>query len=252
MLEFALRQVAQAARRRPPAGAGTARLHARTPTCCASSRPSTARGPARRTRPPCCSATCSPTRVAAADGDLVLKMDDDDWYGPDFVADLLLARAYSGAELVGTPAEIHYLVPKRRHRPSRPPGRALRPVRRRRHDAGRPRPAARGRRLPVRAQLRRRPADRRRPRAGAATYRTHGLGYLLRRNASGHTWQVDRTTSSTPPASPRSAPVSPPAACSSTTSPSAPPLVERDCASQPNRSRAGSVSVRDWRAHGPG
>jgi hypothetical protein len=28
-------------------------------------------------------------------------------------------------------------------------------------------------------------------RAGAATYRTHGLGYLLRRNASGHTWQVD-------------------------------------------------------------
>ena len=27
--------------------------------------------------------------------------------------------------------------------------------------------------------------------AGAAIYRTHGLGYLLRRNASGHTWQVD-------------------------------------------------------------
>ncbi len=27
--------------------------------------------------------------------------------------------------------------------------------------------------------------------AGAAIYRTHGLGYLLRRNASGHTWEVD-------------------------------------------------------------
>ena len=41
--------------------------------------------------------------VEAADGDLVLKMDDDDWYAPDFVADLLRARAYSGAELVGPP-----------------------------------------------------------------------------------------------------------------------------------------------------
>ena len=41
--------------------------------------------------------------VAAAGGDVVLKMDDDDWYAPDFVADLLRARAYSGADLVGMP-----------------------------------------------------------------------------------------------------------------------------------------------------
>ena len=27
--------------------------------------------------------------------------------------------------------------------------------------------------------------------AGGAVYRTHGLGYVLRRNPSGHTWQVD-------------------------------------------------------------
>ena len=27
--------------------------------------------------------------------------------------------------------------------------------------------------------------------AGGAIYRTHGLGYLLRRTPSGHTWQVD-------------------------------------------------------------
>jgi hypothetical protein len=27
--------------------------------------------------------------------------------------------------------------------------------------------------------------------AGGATYRTHGLGYLLRRTDSGHTWQAD-------------------------------------------------------------
>ena len=45
----------------------------------------------------------------AAGGDVVLKMDDDDWYSPDFVADLLLARAYSGAELVGTPDDFYYL-----------------------------------------------------------------------------------------------------------------------------------------------
>ena len=28
-------------------------------------------------------------------------------------------------------------------------------------------------------------------RAGGSVYRTHGLGYVLRRNPSGHTWQVD-------------------------------------------------------------
>ena len=48
--------------------------------------------------------------VAAASGDVVLKMDDDDWYAPDFVADLLRARAYSGADLVGTADEFYYLA----------------------------------------------------------------------------------------------------------------------------------------------
>src|SRR3546814_4160503 len=50
--------------------------------------------------------------AGAADGDVLLKMDDDDWYAPDVVADLLRARAYSGAELVGMPAEFHYLAPR--------------------------------------------------------------------------------------------------------------------------------------------
>ena len=48
----------------------------------------------------------------AAGGDVVLKMDDDDWYAPDFVADLLLARAYSGAELVGMPDDYYYVEPR--------------------------------------------------------------------------------------------------------------------------------------------
>jgi hypothetical protein len=127
----------------------------------------------------------------AADGDLVLKMDDDDWYGRDFVADLLLARSYSGAEMVGTPAELHYLVEKD-------------VTVRRGHRAELYAPfVAGGTMLIERGLLRavggfrsvRRYVDAQLvaavQRAGAATYRTHGLGYLLRRNATGHTWQVD-------------------------------------------------------------
>jgi hypothetical protein len=129
--------------------------------------------------------------VEAADGDLVLKMDDDDWYGRDFVADLLLARSYSGAEMVGTPAEFHYLVEKD-------------VTVRRGHQVELYAPfVAGGTMLVERGLLRevggfrsvRRFVDAQLiaavQRAGAATYRTHGLGYLLRRNASGHTWQVD-------------------------------------------------------------
>ena len=129
--------------------------------------------------------------VTAADGDLVLKMDDDDWYGPEFVADLLLARAYSGAEMVGTPAEMHYLVERD-------------VTVRRGHRAELYAPfVAGGTMLVERGLLRevgsfrsvRRYVDAQLiaaiQRAGAATYRTHGLGYLLRRNATGHTWQVD-------------------------------------------------------------
>jgi hypothetical protein len=129
--------------------------------------------------------------VAASDGDLVLKMDDDDWYGADFVADLLLARAYSGAELVGTPSELHYLVPKdvtvrRGHRAELyahfVAGGTMLIDRGLLRAVGSFRPVRRF----VDAQLLHAAA-----RAGAAIYRTHGLGYLLRRNAAGHTWQVD-------------------------------------------------------------
>ena len=47
--------------------------------------------------------------AARAEGEVLLKMDDDDWYGPDFVADLLLARGYSGADVVGCSAEFTFL-----------------------------------------------------------------------------------------------------------------------------------------------
>jgi hypothetical protein len=129
--------------------------------------------------------------VAAADGDLVLKMDDDDWYGPDFVTDLLLARSYSGAELVGTPSEMHYLVPKdvtvrRGHQAELyahfVAGGTMLVDRGLLRSVG----SFRSVRKYVDAQLLHAVGQ-----AGAAVYRTHGLGYLLRRNASGHTWDVD-------------------------------------------------------------
>lgn len=129
--------------------------------------------------------------AGAATGDVVLKMDDDDWYAPDVVADLLRARAYSGAELVGMPAEFHYLAEpdltvKRGH-PSEfyarfVAGGTMMIDRDLLREVGSFRPV----RKYVDAQLLAGVFA-----AGAAVYRTHGLGYVLRRNASGHTWEVD-------------------------------------------------------------
>ena len=129
--------------------------------------------------------------ATAADGDVVLKMDDDDWYAPDVVADLLRARAYSGAQLTGMPPEFHYLAPRdvtvKRGHPTELYARFV----------------AGGTMMVDRAVLRevggfrsvRKYVDRQLltaiTAAGGAIYRTHGFGYLLRRNESGHTWQVD-------------------------------------------------------------
>lgn len=129
--------------------------------------------------------------AAAASGEVVLKMDDDDWYAPDVVADLLRARAYSGAELVGMPAEFHYLteqdVTVRRghtseHHASFVAGGTMLVDRAVLAEVGGFRPV----RKYVDAQLLAAIAA-----AGGSTYRTHGLGYVLRRNPSGHTWQAD-------------------------------------------------------------
>jgi hypothetical protein len=129
--------------------------------------------------------------ATAADGDLVLKMDDDDWYGPDFLSDLLLARSYSGAELVGASAEFHYLAPRdvtvrRGHQAERyahfVAGGTMLIDRGLLREVG----SFRSVRKYVDAQLLHAVVQ-----AGGAIYRTQGLGYLLRRNATGHTWQVD-------------------------------------------------------------
>lgn len=126
----------------------------------------------------------------AAAGDVVVKMDDDDWYGPDVIADLLLARHYSGAELVGMPAEMVYLEPigttVRRRGPSENYGAVV----------------AGGTMTIDRDLLRAVGGFQSVPRhvdarlledvraAGGSVYRTQGLGYVLRRTAGGHTWDT--------------------------------------------------------------
>lgn len=129
--------------------------------------------------------------LAAASGDVVLKMDDDDWYGPDFVADLLLARAWSGAELVGVPDDWHYLEPRDQTIRLGTPvetytgfvagGSML-------LDIGLLREVGGFRSVPRAVDAHLIGAVRA---AGGAIYRTHGLGYLMRKTGAGHTWAED-------------------------------------------------------------
>ncbi|MDO9495298.1 MAG: hypothetical protein Q7J48_06325, partial [Nocardioides sp.] len=126
----------------------------------------------------------------AASGDVVVKMDDDDWYGPDVLTDLLLARRYSGATLVGMPAEFVYLQP------------IDTTVRRRGASEAFGTFTAGGTTMIDRSVLRGIGGFRRVSAhvdlqlfgsvlaAGGTIYRTHGLGYTLRRTASGHTWET--------------------------------------------------------------
>lgn len=121
-------------------------------------------------------------------GDVVLKMDDDDWYGPDFVTDLLLARGYSGADVVGCAAELTYLEQLRKTVRSAAPSEAYLPI------------VAGGTLMVDRSVLRSVGGYRHTRKyvdanllsavrhAGGSIYRSHGLGYVLRRRAEGHTW----------------------------------------------------------------
>jgi hypothetical protein len=127
--------------------------------------------------------------TARAGGTLLTKFDDDDTYGPEHVWDLVLARAYAAATLVGKGAEFVYLED------------AAVTVRR---WSGRPEwednMVAGGTLLIGTADLEElggwRPVSRsvdrglfdRVNRAGATIYRTHPLGYVYHRRPQGHTW----------------------------------------------------------------
>ena len=129
--------------------------------------------------------------ATAASGDVVVKMDDDDWYAPDAVADLLLAKGYSGAELVGMPDDLYYVEPSdetlRLGQASEVyrqfvAGGTIMLDRDLLHAVGGFRSVRRHVDAELIAAVRA---------AGGATYRTHGLGYVLRRTDGGHTWQAD-------------------------------------------------------------
>ncbi|MEU3140647.1 glycosyltransferase family 2 protein [Nocardiopsis alba] len=129
--------------------------------------------------------------VLRAGGDLVAKMDDDDWYGPDHLADLVLARSYSGADVVGNAAEFVYLeeldmtvrlpLGESERASRRLGGGTLMMDRRVWEETGgfRPIPTSEDTQFLAGVEL-----------MGGRLYRTHGCNYVLRRRSGGHTWKV--------------------------------------------------------------
>ena len=127
----------------------------------------------------------------AAVGPLLVKMDDDDVYGAEHLWDLVLAREYSGAALVGKFPATVYLA------------RSDRTVRRRRvRTECWSRSITGGAMLVGRAALERAGGWRALPRhvdaalvddvgrGGGGVYRTHDTGYILVRHGEGHTWEA--------------------------------------------------------------
>ncbi|WP_214410100.1 glycosyltransferase [Sphaerisporangium fuscum] len=128
--------------------------------------------------------------AARATGSFISKWDDDDWYGPDHLADMMLAHSYSGAELVGAASEFFYLqqidLTVRREwvaetMSNHVAGGTFVVSRSAFEALGGFRPVARSVDVQFFQDL---------LCAGGAIYRTHGLGFVARRAARGrHTWQ---------------------------------------------------------------
>ena len=130
--------------------------------------------------------------AGAASGTLLTKMDDDDAYGADHLWDLVLAREYSGAELVGKFHEFVYLARSdrtvyrrygggERYRTSTLDGGTLLISRQDLHRAGGWRPVPRHVDEALWGDV---------VRAGGRLYRTHGAGFMLIRHGHRHTWEV--------------------------------------------------------------
>jgi hypothetical protein len=132
--------------------------------------------------------------VLAARGQYVAKWDDDDWYGPEFLADLSMAAHYSSADLIGCFAQLVYLqqIDLTIYRPGGDSERANRHIAGATLFMGRDDVLELGgfRPLP-------RSVDTALQQAviasGGSVYRTHGLGFLCARRAGGHTWDQPLT-----------------------------------------------------------
>ena len=132
--------------------------------------------------------------AAAASGPLLAKMDDDDLYGPEHLWDLVLARDYSGAALVGKFPATVYLA------------RSDRTVRVREVLPETWSVSITGGTMLIAAEdLQRAGGWRDCPRhvdaalvedvlgIGGGVYRTHSEDYVLVRHGRGHTWRRDDT-----------------------------------------------------------
>ena len=134
--------------------------------------------------------------VAASTGALLAKLDDDDYYSPHHLWDLVLAHEYSQAELVAKGAEYVYVAGqdrtlrmfgRRGERYLGYPGVSGGAMLISRHDLAQ---AGGWRRVPrhVDTDLARDVTC-----IGGRIYRTHGRGYLRVRHGDNHTWDVDES-----------------------------------------------------------
>jgi hypothetical protein len=132
---------------------------------------------------------------ARADGELLTKMDDDDYYAPTHIWDLVLARMYSGAQIVGKALDWVYLTAADTtvFRPTYPAERFAKFVAGGTMLISAGDLAEVGGWRPVPKSVDRALLDRVLD-AGGLVYRTHGLGYVYVRNAadgSANTSQVN-------------------------------------------------------------
>jgi hypothetical protein len=129
--------------------------------------------------------------VAVASGEVITKMDDDDWYGSAHLWDLVAALGYSGAQLVGKGAEFVYLTELditirrftgRAETSSRTIGGGSLTMRKDdlRAAGSWPPLSSRVDQSLIDAVLR----------EGGKIHRTHGYAYLLNRHSTGHIWQA--------------------------------------------------------------
>lgn len=129
--------------------------------------------------------------VTAASGDRLARWQVKDWYGPEYLADLVMAAHYSGADLVGCYDHLAYLaeIGITVHRPGSGSERADQQVAEGTMLLDRGVLAEMGgfRTLPARpveALVRTLTA------AGGTVYRTHGLGYMYHRPRGTDAWDV--------------------------------------------------------------